>query len=72
MVSGSEEPNSQMARQSVLPVMTGNTWMAYTIAKEMAWQAVDRAWSLAGVDEWEDWGPDEITGATVRRGDCCQ
>ena len=68
MVSGPEESNSQMARQSVLPVMTGNTWMAYTIAKEMAWQAVDRAWSLAGVDEWEDWGPDEIAGATVKGG----
>ena len=52
MVSGPEESNSQMGRQSVLPVMTGNTWMAYTLAKEMAWQAVDRAWSLAGVEEW--------------------
>ena len=68
MVSGPQLPKSQVARQTVLPVMTGSVWMAYTLAKEMAWLAVDRAWSLAGVDEWQDWGPDEPVGEILDGG----
>ena len=43
--------------------------MAFTLAKEMAWQAVDRAWSLTGAKKWVDWSPDEfvenVTGLMV-------
>ena len=59
LLSGAE--GSQVSKkQSTLPVLTGNHWMAYTLAKEMAWQAVDRAWSLAGEDDWVDWSPNEF------------
>ena len=59
MVPGAEECQASK-KQSTLPVLTGNHWMAYTLAKEIAWQAVDRAWSLAGVEDWDDWSPDEF------------
>ena len=55
LVSGPDEQKSQVTRQSVLPVMTGNTWL--TLAKEMSWRALDWAWSLTGMEEFEDWGP---------------
>ena len=49
MISGPDEQMIQVARLSVLPVMTGNMWIACTLVKEMTWQPVDRAWSLEGV-----------------------
>ena len=45
-------------KQSTLRVMTGIHWLAYSMVLELASSAVDRAWDLDKVDEWENWGVD--------------
>ena len=51
LLSGAEESQGPK-KQSTLPVLTGNHWMAYTLAKEMAWQAVDTG---TGHGAWQAW-----------------
>ena len=38
--------------------MSGNEWMAYMLAKEIAWQAVDQAFCMEDVATWQEWSYD--------------
>ena len=42
-------------RQSTLPVLKGSEWMAYSLVKEMAWEAVGMSICMKDVANWEEW-----------------
>ena len=60
--SGSER--IAKTRQSALTVLSGNEWMAYMLAKEIAWQAVDQAFGMDDVATWQEWS-DGVPGVDV-------
>ena len=46
-------------KQSTLPVLKGSEWIAYSLAKEMAWEAVDIAFCMRDIVNWEEWSVPE-------------
>ena len=49
-------------RQPALTVLKVNEWMAYMLAKEMAWRAVDQAFCMEDVATWQEWS-DDVPGS---------
>ena len=54
-LKGSVENVSAKGRQAKLNVMKGLDWQAYRAVLEMIASAVDRAWYMDNMDEWEEW-----------------
>ena len=54
-LKGSVENVPAKGRQGKLNVMTGLDWQAYRVVLEMIANAVDRAWDMGNMDEWEEW-----------------
>ena len=54
-LTSSVENVSAKGRQCKLNVMTGLDWQAYRVVLEMIASAVDRAWDMGNMDEWEEW-----------------
>ena len=42
-------------KQSTLPVLKGSEWIAYSLAIEVAWVAVDIAFCMRDIINWEEW-----------------
>ena len=47
------------AKQSLLPILKGSEWISYSLVKEMAWEAVDRAMCVEDMATWEEWNGSE-------------
>ena len=47
------------SKQSKLTVMKGIEWIAYSLVKEMAWEAVSMAFGMNDVANWEEWNEPE-------------
>ena len=54
-LKGSVENVPAKGMQGKLNVMTGLDWQAYRVVLEMIANAVDRAWDMGNMDEWEEW-----------------
>ena len=63
LMSGSTD--KAKPNQSTLPFLTGMEWIAYSVVKEMAWEAVDSAFCMKEVANWEEWDLIEPHGAEV-------
>ena len=52
------------AKQSVLPILKGSEWISYSLVKDMAWEAVDRALCMKEMATWEEWNGSECDSVT--------
>ena len=50
----SRAERTNQTKQPKLVFLRGNAWMAYQLAKELTWQAVDESFYMQGVSNWEE------------------